>query len=187
MAAKNKDHWYKVESKKTQKESKPEPFYPYDSVEKDDKNRSFKEIGFWSLRPKIGLSLGFHADKAVFKNSKSNRGFLDSKIYFYNQPWYRVTLNVQIIQNNSAFLGGSLEYTPSRESSRNYYGVGASHLLVSEKEFSNLVEPDSYYLTATFGREFLLQTGHAWFVESKGYWSGNNYAIQLALGYIIPF
>lgn len=187
LAAKNKDHWYKVESDPPKKEIKTNPHYLYDSVERDDKKTLFSEVGFWSLRPKLGLSFGFHADKAVFTDSKTNRFFIDSKVYFRNRPWHRVTLNVQVIQNNSAFVGANWEYTPERTASRNYYGLGVAHRLVSNKEFSNLVEPDSYYATFNVGREYLQRNGNAWFGECKGLWSGNNFAIQLSIGYIIPF
>lgn len=187
LGAKSKKYWYKVESKKQEKKSTNQTPYPYDSVEKQLPNKKFREIGFWSLRPKVALSGGFHADKAVFEDDKTNRFFFNSALYFRQRPWHRFAINALILQNNSAFVGGEWQFTPSRESSRNYYGAGIAHLLVSEKEFSNIVEFDAYYLTATFGREFLLQSQHAWFAEAKAYISSENYALQIGVGYIIPF
>ena len=85
------------------------------------------------------------------------------------------------------FIGASWEFTPSRKRVRSYYGFGVAHLLVSNKQFSNLVDADSYYLTAQYGLEFLLANHHGWNVEIKGFWSGANYATQGSVGYIIPF
>ncbi len=187
MAAKNKDHWYKVESQQPEKKSKPRPFYPYDSVEKDAPQKTFKEIGFWSLRPKLGLSGGFHADRSFFDNDDADRFFINSTIQFRTRPWHRWSANVQLLQNNSMFVGAAWEITPSRESARSYYGVGVAHLLVSRKEFSNLVEPENYAVTAHYGWEFLLSNQHGWNLELKAFWSGSNPAIQFAAGYIIPF
>ena len=187
LAAKNKTYWYKVESKKPEKKSKNKNPYPYDSVEKDLPRKNFSEIGFWSLKPKLGLSAGFHADKEVFENDKTNRWFFNANLYFRNRPWHRFVINTLILQNNSAFVGGEWQYTPSRKHARNYYGIGVAHLLVSEKEFSNLVEQEAYHVTATVGREFLMRSQHAWFIEAKGFFTFENYALQLSAGYIIPF
>jgi len=186
MGAKNKDHWYKVESKKPEKKQESPNPYPYDSVEKSAPDTQFYEIGFWSLRPKLSLSGGFHADKAVLKEGESNRFFFNTGLHFFNHPWYRINANILLLQNNSMFVGTSWEYTASRKSSRDYFGVGVAHRLISEKEFNNLVEGESYYLTAHYGLEFLLKSQRGISVELKGYYSSNNYALQLAFGYIIP-
>lgn len=187
MAAQSKDHWYKVESQEEEKKTKTPDPYPYDSVEKDAPTKVFREVGFWSLRPKLGLSGGFHADKSFFKEKENNRFFLNASVQFLTKPWHRVTANAQLIQNNSMFIGGSWEFTPSRKRIRNYYGLGLAHLLVSQKEFSNLVDWDHYYVTIKYGWEFLLANQYGWNAEIKGFWSGNNYAVQASIGYIIPF
>jgi len=186
MAAQKKDHWYKVENKVPEKKQKVSSSYPYDSVEKAASVTNFSEIGFWSLRPKLSLAGGFHADKAVFKDKKSNRWFFSTSLQFRNRPWQRISANVLLLQNNSMFVGSSWEYTPSRGSTRQYYGVGVAHLLVSEKEFSNLVEKESYYLTLHYGLEILLRSKNAIAIELKGFLTGNNHALQLSVGYIIP-
>ncbi len=187
LGAQKDDHWYKVETKNDEKKSKNPEYYPYDSVEKGAPKKTFSEVGFWSLRPKLGLSGGFQGDKAVFTESRTDRFFINASVQFLTQPWYRVAAHFQLMQANSLFAGASLEFTPSRKRVRSYYGFGLAHLLVSKKQFSNLVEADSYYLTGNYGWEFLLRNQHGWNIELKAFWSGSNQALQVAVGYIIPF
>lgn len=188
MGAKNKNFRYKVESKENEKKTKTHNPYPYDSVEKSAPSKKFAKTMMWSLRPKLSLSTGFHVDKAVLEDDKTNRFFFSAALRFHNRPAHRIAVNTQIMQNNSMFLGAAWELTPSRERARSYYGIGLAHLLVSEKEFSNLVEWDNYHLTAHYGYEVLLQNDRAWSVEIKGFLaSGGNYAAQLSGGYIVSF
>lgn len=187
LGAKNKDHWYKVESKEPTKKTKNQDPYPYDSVEKSAPNAKFRKTNIWSLRPKLSIGGGYQFDKSFFNDNKRNRLFLLTNLHFLNKPWSRWNASVQLMQNNSLFIGASWEITPSRERIRTYYGIGAAHLLVSEKEFSNLVDGESYYLTANCGWEVLLDNNHGWNVEIKGFWSSDDYAIQVSGGYIIPF
>jgi len=187
VGAKNNDHWYKVESKKSEKKKKTIPFYPYDSLEKGASKQSFKEIGFWSLRPKLGLSGGFHADRSLFSDHRLNRFFLNTSLQFRTRPTHRLTANAQLLLNNSMFIGGSWEFTPSRKRTRTYYGGGIAHKLVSNKQFSNLVEGESYYVTAQYGWEMLKPSGNGWTIEVKGFLSSADRAIQLSWGYLLPF
>ncbi len=186
LAAQKNDHWYKVESKKQEKKAKPKANYNYDSVEKSNPERQFQNPGYWSLRPKLSFSGGYHVDKAFLNEGKRNRLFFNTALQFRQRPWYRLTANALLLQNNSMLAGLSYEITPSRERVRTYYGVGVAHLLVAEKQFSNLVELDAYYATAQYGWEVLLPSKHGYNIEIKGFLSGNDYAIQISAGYIIP-
>lgn len=187
LAAQKKDHWYKVESPKQERQNKKKDHYLYDSVEKSKMNRSFEAENFWSLRPKISLGGGYHADKALFNEGKTNRFFINGSLAFRNRPWHRLVANILLLQNNSLFTGFSVEFTPSREKNRTYYGFGVAHQMVADKEFSNLVDVDNYYVTAQYGWEFLRPDSHGFSVELKGFLSSTNYAIQFGGAYIIPF
>lgn len=186
LAAKKKDYWLKVESDSPQKKTKNNKPYPYDSLEADNPNKSFSETGFWSLQPKLLFTGGFHGDKAFIREGKTNRWFLGSGLQFRNHPWHRITIIGQLQQNNTLFVSGAWEYTPSRKAFRHYYGAGLAHLLVSDKQLSNLVELEHYFVTLSAGFEYLLQSRHGVMLEAKGFLGTNNYAVQITLGYLIP-
>jgi hypothetical protein len=187
MGATQSDHWYKVETKEKPKTSKKAEDFHYDSLENPVPMKKFVSPSFWSLRPKLTLGAGFHADKNAFKGNQWDRLFLIAGARFFVQPWHRWTAQVQLLQNNTMFVSAAWEITHSREAARSYYGFGLAHLLLTDKEFSNFVEPDSYHLTAHYGWEFLLEKHRAWNTEVKAFWSGNNYALQLSVGYLIGF
>lgn len=185
IAAKTENHWLKVESEEKKQEIIDPATYPYDSLEPQLMNKKFTEIGFWSLQPKLIFSGGFHGDKAFFETQKDNRWFFNSEIKFFNKPWHRWSGGVLFLQNNSLFLHGAWEYTPSRKPTRSYYGIGAAHRLISEKEFRNFLEGENYYLTLNTGFEFLARSQNAWNIELKGFLSSDNYVAQLSIGYMI--
>lgn len=185
LAAKKEDYWLKVESEEKKPEEVAEPAtYPFDSLGAQQTEKKFSEIGFWSLKPKLVLAAGFHGDKAFFTEDRDNRWFFNTSLKFRNRPWHRWSGGVQLLQNNSLFVHGAWEYTPSRKAMRHYHGVGASLRLVSEKEFRNLVETDNYYFTVNTGIEFLQKSQRAWIVELKGMVSTEDYVLQLAIGYV---
>ncbi len=184
LAAQNKDHWYNVETKSKNENKKKEESYPYDSVDSKDSKPRFARSYFWNLRPKVGFSGGFHADRRFFETGKANRLFFNTSLYFRNRPWHRWVANIQYMQNNSLFAGASWEITPSRKQSRFYYGAGLSHRLVSEKELNNFIEEENFHINLQCGQEILTSKDQAWNIEAKAFFSTNNQAIQLSLGYI---
>lgn len=184
IAAQSKDHWYNVETEKDEKEIKNVEEYPYDSVDSPEPKPVFAKTYLWNLRPKVSFSGGFHADKRFFETGESNRFFLNTNLHFRNRPWHRWVANIQLMQNNSLFLGASWEMTPSRKASRFYYGGGLSHRLISEKELGNFVEGENFYVNLQLGREILLSKDRAWTVEIKGMASSDNHALQLSFGYL---
>lgn len=188
LAAKEKNTWYKVESSsETEKKVNSSPSYPFDSVEKNNSKKHFKEVGYWSLQPKLGLGVGFFADKAVFNDNKTNRLLFSTSVYFMNQPWYRWKANVNFLQNSTLMWGAAWEFTPRRDPVRSYYGLGLVNRLEAQKQISNLVEISNYFLTVQYGWEFLEPSQYGWTVELKAFLSTDDRALQVKVAYIIPF
>ncbi len=183
IAAKNKDNWYNVESDLEKEKDEKSENYPYDSVDSPKGKPITTHSYFWNLRPKIGFSGGFHADKSVFNNNQNNRFFINTHMRFYNQPWNRWVANLQLLQNNTFFISASWELTPSRKANRSYYGLGLSHRLVSEQELNNFVDQENFYINLQWGREMLISKNRAWFFELRGLASMEDYVLQLSIGY----
>ncbi len=177
----------KVETSEPQKSTQSNDDFDKDSVDPKDTLQKPTPLGIWSKGPKAALSLGYFADQESIEKSKNNRFFVGASLRFLDRSWHRVALEGLWIQNNSVFLSGSWEYVPSRKPLRNYYGLGVAHKLVSSKEFRNLVELENYFVTASFGTEYLLQSTQALGAEIKGLLGTEAYAVQLSLRYIISF
>ncbi|MEM7647337.1 MAG: hypothetical protein AAF203_10540, partial [Pseudomonadota bacterium] len=178
--------WYKVESESETKKTQKKSTYEFDSVEPSRGRRKFRPMPLWTLTPKLQLGGGFHADNELFEKSYADKFFGLVGLKFRNRPTNRLSTQALFIVNNSLLLNASYEFTPSRKQNRNYYGVGVSHLLVSDKEFANLVEFDNYFVTGTYGYESLFSDGRGYWFEVRGYLGDSRYAVQIQVGYIIP-
>lgn len=186
LAADSKERWYKVETNSEEKTRQKGDDYLYDSLEAPDSKPTFVDLGVWTLENNLVLKGGFHADEKFLKEDKSNR-FLGGVGYrFFQRAWYRISIEGNLIQNNSFIVGGAWEYLPSRKPSRFYYGAGISHLLFADKEFRNFVEGENYFVTGHVGWENLMKSKHAWALEAKFYLTSGTYAHQISASYIIP-
>jgi hypothetical protein len=187
LARKTRSTGIKSRAPKKKRKKKTAPNYPYDSLEQTVPEKEFKEVGFWSLQPKLVLGGGFRVDEEVLDGRRYDRVFINASILFRNRPWHRLQGGFQLVHSNALLMGLTWEFTPSRERVRSYYGFGLSNLLVSDKEFRNFLEIDNYFATGVYGWEFLLPSGRGWNIEIKGYLGAEEQALQFSGGYIIPF
>ncbi len=177
----------KVETSESKTQPTPSADYPEDSVDPSMNSAPPKAQGIWSLGAKGSILGGYFADQESIEQSKDNRYFLGLSLRFLDRSWHRVNIEALWVQNNNLIVSGSWEYVPSRKPLRTYYGLGFSQRLVSDKEFRNIIELENYYLTASVGAEYLLESRDAFGAELKGLVGTEDYAVQLTLRYIISF
>lgn len=184
-AAQKEDFWYKVESEKEKTKTDDPPSYPYDSLENTEEKKVFREVGFWPNSSNLSFGGGFFADEEFFKNSKTNRWFINSDITFRNRAWHRLIVGGTLIQNNSFLFNLGWQYTPSRKPIRTFYGLGLAHLLYSEDEFRSLLVSGNYFVTASTGIEILQKSQRGWRGELKAYVGSGTYAVHFLINYIV--
>lgn len=185
LAAKSKSFQYKVESDSPDKESKNNKSYPYDSLEKQNKRVTFKEVGFWPNKSNLAVGAGFLADEEFWDQDKTNRWFASVHFTFRNRSWHRFIAGGQLIQNNTFMVDTSWHYIPSRKKWRDYYGFGLAHLLYSEDEFRSILVTGNYFVTASYGVELLQENQKGFRAEAKAYLGSGTYALQILVSYIL--
>lgn len=184
LAAQNPNVWHKVESPKKEESSKkgPKP-HQFDSLEDKFKFQKPRPQRLWPLNPRLNLSGGLQLEGD--DSAPDQFGLLNGRIgvVFNTQANRRFAGGVALIQNREAMLNFDIQFTPSRTFSRFFYGFGIAHQLTADKELSNLLELENYFVTGLLGWEILLTKTQGVFFSTRGMASTGNQIVELNLGY----
>ena len=175
----------KVETDKPTHDSTHPPAYPYDSVDKARTKKTKPAHRQWPLRSQLLFSTGLYTPTDSWSSKTLEMLFFQVGLQFLTRPTYRYRLQTTILPEEGLMVSGTWDYTPSRKMWRPYYGVGAAHKLLAQREFSNLVELSQYYVTAQAGFEYRLPNSGGLSFELKTFIGTEDRAVQISFGYII--
>ena len=175
----------KVETSTQTREPTEPSTYPYDSLDKARARNVKRPHRQWPLRSQLIFSTGFFTPTDDFRQPPLDMLFFQVGMQFFTRPTYRYRIQTTLLPQEGLMVSGSWEYTPSRKVWRPYYGLGAAHKLLAQREFSNLVELSQYYVTAQAGLEYRLPGSGGLSFELKTYLGTEDAALQLSVGYII--
>jgi hypothetical protein len=187
-AASTKDQWIPMDPPKNPKaNSAPAKSSPPDTDSLNLDTNPIKPQSssrFWTLDPKLGLGLG-----ALINSDRLNEpviGWMTAQVdlNLLVSPTYRYSLQLLVLPSDSVFLSASWEATPSRKALRPFYGLGLAHQMIANKEFSNLVEWDQYFLTLQAGIEYNLPSQNGVRAELKSFINRQDPSLLVNLSYL---
>lgn len=184
-AAPSRDGSIKVETSTQTSEPSNHPTYPYDSVDRAKLQADASAHRQWPLRSQLLFSSGFYTPAGSWNPRTLEMFFLQAGVQFVTRPTYRYRVQMTLLPEEGLMINGTWEYTPSRKVWRPYYGIGAAHKLLAQREFTNLVELSQYYVTAQAGLEYRLPKSGGLSFELKTFIGTEDSALQLSVGYII--
>jgi|GEM_PF-2130695 len=194
LGAEHKDFWYKVEptpSKEVQEKAKtdglphqqPKAPEAYD-IEWDQKTKKLGALKHWSRDPYIGLGIGYNWDDPLREEIHRRPGALQIQGQFSDMGWRRIQLKGFLDQQSGLAISANIQWTPSRKSSRFFYGVGAGLRLEAQHQLRNFIIFSNYRINGNLGWEWMLNKNSGLRLESDVFASTRNKGIIFSLNYI---